>query len=48
MAEDQIAVYRREVKQGNVVVFESSGHFVHFEEPERYASVVIAFVTPKQ
>jgi proline iminopeptidase len=48
MADDQVAAFRREVKREEVVVFENSGHFVHFEEPARYASVVTSFVTSKQ
>ena len=48
MADDQVAAFRREVKQGKVVVFKSSGHFIHVEEPLRYASVVTRFVSAKR
>lgn len=39
-----VAAYRGTVPHGRVVTFERSGHFPHFEEPERYAEVVRAFV----
>jgi pimeloyl-ACP methyl ester carboxylesterase len=32
------------VPTGQVVTFERSGHFPHFEEPVRYADLVRAFV----
>jgi proline iminopeptidase len=47
-ADDQVAAFRREVKLEKVVVFKDSSHFVHVEEPARYASVVTRFVTARQ
>ena len=46
LATDPISVqaYRDTVPRGRVVTFEQSGHFPHFEEPERYADLVRAFV----
>jgi len=46
LATDPVSVrtYRDTVPGGRVVTFERSGHFPHFEEPDRYASTVCAFL----
>ena len=40
-----VVAYRNNVPTGRVVTFERSGHFPHFEEPQRYAELVRAFVS---
>jgi proline iminopeptidase len=47
-APEQIAAFRERVRDGKVVVFEKSGHFPRFEEPDRYRSVVADFVLRKK
>jgi proline iminopeptidase len=46
LATDPVSVdaYRNNARGGEVVTFEKSGHFPHFEEPDRYADLVRAFV----
>jgi proline iminopeptidase len=46
LATDPISVqaYRDNVPTGRVATFEHSGHFPHFEEPDRYADLVRSFV----
>ena len=46
LATDPLSVqsYRDTVPAGRVVTFERSGHFPHFEEPDRYATLVRSFV----
>ncbi|TCC17040.1 alpha/beta fold hydrolase [Kribbella speibonae] len=46
LATDPVSVqtYRDTVPNGRVVTFERSGHFPHFEEPERYADTVRSFL----
>jgi proline iminopeptidase len=46
LATDPVSVeaYRSGVPAGQVVTFERSGHFPHFEEAERYAELVRRFV----
>jgi proline iminopeptidase len=50
LATDPLSVrtYRDTVPRGTVVTFERSGHFPHFEEPERYAEAVRAFLQEAQ
>jgi proline iminopeptidase len=46
LATDPVSVqtYRDTVPRGRVITFERSGHFPHFEEPDRYADAVRSFV----
>jgi proline iminopeptidase len=46
LATDPVSVdaYRNNVPTGELVTFERSGHFPHFEEPVRYAELVRSFV----
>ncbi|HEY3501193.1 MAG TPA: alpha/beta fold hydrolase [Actinocatenispora sp.] len=41
---EQIAGFRRHVPTGRVEMFDASAHFPQFEEPDRYATSVRAFV----
>ncbi|WP_350276810.1 alpha/beta hydrolase [Kribbella sp. HUAS MG21] len=46
LATDPLSVrrYHDTVPRGRVVTFDRSGHFPHFEEPERYAELVRSFL----
>jgi proline iminopeptidase len=41
---EQVRAFRDRVPRGRVEVFERSAHFPRFEEPDRYADLVVAFV----
>ncbi|GAA0626087.1 alpha/beta hydrolase [Kribbella sandramycini] len=40
-----VAAYRNTARAGRTITFTRSGHFPHFEEPDHYTDVVLAFLS---
>jgi proline iminopeptidase len=44
ICEEQTQAFARDVQNGQLIIYEESGHLPHFEEPDRFAADVIQFV----
>ncbi|MNW07250.1 Alpha/beta hydrolase family protein [compost metagenome] len=44
ICDEQTQVFVRDVQNGQLMIYEESGHLPHFEEPDRFAADVIQFV----